>query len=166
EMLPDDVETWVAAGDVAVGLLLRKPRRPDLDCFEGLKTPYVIAGKPGPVRPWQDFGYIVPRFFHRELPESLDGWPEQTFKRRIAAEVELLETAISLAEAGVGAAFVPELAVKERVASGALAVVAEAPCAFFDQLFVVWRKGLRPTPASRQLFEALRGTTRLSTNSC
>jgi DNA-binding transcriptional LysR family regulator len=155
EMLPDDVERWVAAGEIDIGLLLRPPVRTDLAWTEGLASPYVIAGRPQPKGHWQDFGYIVPRFFRRELPESLDGWPEARFPRRIAAEVELLETALHLAEAGLGAAFLPELALRERLERGTLAIVAEAPVAFQDQLFVVWRQGVRPTPATRALLEAL-----------
>lgn len=161
EMLPDDAEKWVAAGDVEIGLLLRPPRREDLDWFEGRRTPYVIAGRPdllgpgGERRHWKDLGYIVPRFFRRDLEESLDGWPEGKFPRRIAAEVELLETALHLAEGGVGAAFVPELAVADRVRRGVLAIVAEAPVEFADQLYVVWRRGMRPTPAARAVLEAI-----------
>jgi DNA-binding transcriptional LysR family regulator len=157
EMIPDDVETWVAGGDVDIGLLLRPPRRTDLDWFAGVASPYVIAGKPGPQRPWQECRYIVPRLFRRELPESLDGWPEGKYKRTIVAEVELLETAIHLVEAGLGEAFLPELAIRDRVRQGSLAVVADAPCTFADQLYVVWRKGLRPSLAMAAVLDRLKG---------
>ncbi len=161
EMLPDDAERWVAAGEMDIGLLLRPPVRPDLQWREGPGTPYVIAGRPdllgakGRKRPWADLAYIVPRFFRRELPESLDGWPEARFPRQIAAEVELLETALHLAEAGVGVAFVPELALRDRLGRRTLAVVADAPFAFEDRLYVVQRRGIRPTPASQAVLAAL-----------
>lgn len=157
EMLPEDAERWVAAGEVDLGLLLRPPRRDDLEWREGLATHYVIVGRPQAKGRWDDFSYVVPRFFQRELAEPLDGWPEHQFKRDIAAEVELLETAIALAEAGVGVAFLPELAVRDRLAAGSLAVLADAPCAFSDHLFVVWRKGVQPTTAASVLLEALEG---------
>lgn len=155
EMLPDDAERWVAEGEVEIGLLLRAPVRPDLDWQAGLATPYVIAGRPGLAGVWSDFGYVVPRFFRREHAASLDGWPEAVHPRRIVAEVELLETAIKLAEAGVGVAFLPELAVRPRIDEGRLAIVAESPVAFQDELYVVRRKGVRPTPAARAILEAL-----------
>lgn len=155
EMLPEDAERWVAEGEVELGLLLRAPSRSDLTFWAGPTSPYVIVGKPGPKRSWQDFAYVVPRFFRRETPDSLDGWPENEFPRRIAAEVELLETAIKLVRAGVGAAFLPELAVRDRLAAGELAIVADAPVAFQDELFVVRRKGVRPTPAARAVLTAL-----------
>lgn len=154
EMLPDDVEYWVAAGEVELGLLLRPPRRDDLHWHAGLASPYVIAGKPQPRAPWQSFGYIVPRFFRKEL-ESLDGWPERQHPRRIVAKVELLETAIHLCEAGLGVAFLPELALRERLARGSLAIVAEAPCQFADQLHVVWRHGVKPSAAARAVLRAV-----------
>lgn len=156
EMLQDDVEQWVAAGKLDVGLLLAAPKRPDFSWAEGLSTPYVIAGRPQEVRPWQELGYIVPRFFRRETETSLDGWQEDTYPRRIVAEVELLETAIHLCEAGMGVAFLPELAIRDRIAQGTLAVVAEAPCSFDDRLFIIWRKGVRPTPPARELLSALK----------
>lgn len=155
EMLPDDVEKWVGAADVEIGLLLRPPRRLDLDWFASLTTAYVIAGPPGPMQPWDDFGYIVPRFFRREMPDSLDGWPEGKCPRRIVAEVELVETALHLCEAGVGVAFLPELAVRDRVARGSMAIRAMAPCEFSDQLFVVWRKGVRPNLAAAEVLAAI-----------
>lgn len=156
EMLQDDAERHVAEGQVDLGLLLRAPSRNDLEWFEGLATPYVIAGRPELAGPWASLGYIVPRFFNRPLETSLDGWPETRYPRRIVAEVELLETAIHLAEAGLGAAFLPALALGDRLERGSLAIVAEAPCAFEDRLFVVWRKGVRPTPAARAVLDALK----------
>ncbi|MNX83565.1 Hydrogen peroxide-inducible protein activator [compost metagenome] len=156
EMLQDDVEHWVAAGKVDVGLLLSPPKRSEFEWAEGLSTPYVIAGKPQEGATWQDLGYIVPRFFRRETTSSLDGWPEETYPRRIVAEVELLETAIHLCEAGVGVAFLPELSIRERIAQGTLAVVAEAPCVFHDHLYIIWRKGIRPTAPARELLSALK----------
>jgi DNA-binding transcriptional LysR family regulator len=155
EMLADDAERWVASGDIDIGLLLRAPRRTDLEWVEGVRTPYVIAGAPQPKKDWSELGYIVPRFFQKEEENSLDGWPETKFKRRIVAEVELLETAIHLCEAGLGAAFLPEMALRDRFERGSLAVVADAPAEFADQLYVVWRKGVRPTPAAREMLKAL-----------
>lgn len=155
-MLPQEVEQWVTAGEVDIGVLLTPPTHPGLEWKEGLHSPYVIAGKPGSEAPWQELGFIVPRFFRRQVPMSMDGWPEQAFPRRIVAEVEMLETAIHLCEAGVGVAFMPELAIRAQLASGTLAVVAEAPSAYADRLFVTWRKGVRLTPAAREMLQAMR----------
>lgn len=155
ELLPPDVERLVAEGKLDLGLLLAAPTRKDLAWREGLTTPYVIAGRPEWVgKAWSDLGYIAPRILGRELG-PLDGWDEARFPRRIVATVEQVEGALALVEAGVGAAFVPELAIARRVQEGRLAVVAKAPLAFEDRLFIVWRQGVPPSPAAQAVLDAL-----------
>lgn len=154
-MLPDDVARWVAAGEVDLGLLLAPPTNAELAWAEGMRTPYVIAGKPQAKGEWNDFEYVVPRFFRREPTVALDGWPEEQFPRRIACEVEMLENAIYLCEAGAGVAFLPELAIRDRLQRGTLAIVADTPVQFADQLFVTWRKAVRLTPAATEVLAAL-----------
>lgn len=98
---------------------------------------------------WRDFGYIVPRAADQR---ALDGW-DPAFERRIVADVDTLESGLACCEAGLGVAFAPDVAIAGRVARGSLAVVAEAPAAFEEQVYAVWRKGLRLRPAVRQLLE-------------
>lgn len=156
EMLQPEIERHVAEGALDLGLLLAAPQRPDLEWREGLATPYVIAGHPARRgAAWEALGYVAPRVFGRAALAPLDGWDEARFPRRIVATVELLETALRLVEADVGVAFVPRLAVEAHLADGRLAIVAEAPLAFEDRLFVVWRRGVTPTPAAAALREAL-----------
>lgn len=155
ELMGPELERRVAEGELDLGLLLAAPTRPDLEWVEGLASPYVIAGRPEEAgRPWQALGYIAPALLGQDLG-PLDGWDATRYPRRVVATVELVETALALVEAGVGVAFVPRLAIEGRVAQGRLAVVAEAPVAFEDRLFVVWRKGVPPTPAARVVLEAL-----------
>ena len=154
-MLPEDVERYVADGELDLGFLPRPPARPDLVAVEALTTPLLIVSAPGPRRRWQDLSWIVPRFFKRETGLSLDNWPDDRFPRHIVAEVEALSTAIQLAEAGVGAGFLPELAIRDRLAAGRLAVVAEPPVPVEEHLWVVWRKRVRPRPAAREVLAAL-----------
>lgn len=149
-----DVERWVASGEVDFGLILAPPAHADLDWREGLRTPYVVVGRPGPVQPWDAFGYIGPRLFRQAIDAPLDGWPAK-FPRRIVAEVELLDTALNLAEAGVGATYVPELAARDRIGQGRLAVVATPPAPFEDVLYVVWRRGVKQGLATRTMIAAL-----------
>lgn len=152
-MLPDDVETWVAAGEVDLGLLLQPPTRPGLEHRAGFRSPYIVVGKPQEKQPWQDFGFIVPGYFRRAVPMA-DGWPVN-LERRVVVEVDLLESALSLAETGVGVAFVPELSARERLKQGRLAEVADPPVEFHDQLYVIWRQGVRHTLAARQMLDAV-----------
>ncbi len=155
DMLPEDVERWVADGELDLGFLPRPPARPDLLALDAMATPNLIVSAPGPKRAWQELGFVVPRFFRRELPLSLDGWPDDRFPRRIVAEVEMLGTAIQFCEAGLGAALLPELAIREQLAAGRLVVVADPPVPIEERLWIVWRKRVRPRPVAREVLAAL-----------
>lgn len=155
DMLPEDVERWTADGELDLGFLPRPPSRPELVAVEALTTPLLIVSAPGPKRPWHELGWIVPRFFKRDLGVSLDNWPDDRYPRQIVAEIEMLSTAIQFAEAGVGAGFLPELAIRGRLAAGTLAVVADPPVEVNEHLWVVWRRRVRPRPAARELLAAL-----------
>ena len=108
----------------------------------------LIVARPQAQGDWQDFTYVVPR-------PAIDGWPEGRYRRKVVAEVNLLEAAIHLCEAGVGAAFVPELAVRERIRLGSLAIVAEPPVAVANPFYVVRRAGVRPGAAAEVVFDLL-----------
>lgn len=156
-MLQDEAEDAVARGNVDIGLLVEPPRRKDLEWEAGVSTPYVIAGRPQAKAPWQELGFIVPRLYGPTPPERMDGWPVGESPRRIVAEVERLEVAIRLCEAGVGVSFVPRLVIEDELHRGTLAEVAESPVEVWNRLHIVWRKGVHPTPAMRVILDALRG---------
>ncbi len=142
-----EIERWVDAGEIDLGVLLAPPTRGGLAFEEFGQTRYVIVGRPAEPRAWHAWSYVVPRPFMPHPEESLDGWPVDRFPRRVAAEADNLEVALKLCEAGVGVAFVPDRAVAERLATGALAVVAEAPFEYGERLYTVWRRDARLTPA-------------------
>lgn len=154
-MLQDEAEDAVARGHVDIGLLVQPPHRKDLEWVAGVSTPYVIAGRPQPKANWQDLSFIVPRLFGPTPPERHDNWPVGTHPRRVVAEVERLEVAIRLCEAGIGVSFVPRLVIEDQLHRGTLAEVADSPVEAWNQLHVVWRKGVHPTPAMRVIMEAL-----------
>lgn len=147
----DQVEEQVAAGEVDLGVLFAPPRRPELTWEGGLVNPSVIVARPQAPGAWDELVYVVPR----AAKAALDGWPEGRFRRKVGAEVNLLEAAIHLCEAGVGAAFVPELAVRERLRQGTLAIVAEPPIPVANAFYVVRRSGIQPSPAAAVVLERL-----------
>lgn len=149
-----EIERWIGAGELDIGLLTTPPERPELDWAASLHCRSVIVGKPQPPRPWDELAYVVPRRFEGGGP-SVDGWPDARYPRRVAAEVDQLEAALGLCEAGLGAAFVPDLAVAGRIARGALAVVADPPIEFTERFYVAWRRGVRLTPAVQETLRAL-----------
>jgi DNA-binding transcriptional LysR family regulator len=145
-LAPADVMAAVAAGTVELGLLLDPPDLPGFAHRVGLETPYVIAGCPQPERAWDAWGYVVPRRSHGAPPR--DGWPVTGHPRRVVMEVDMLETAVSMCEAGIGVAFLPALAIRRQLAEGRLAVVAVPPVAHVDTLHLIWREGRRLSSAA------------------
>gem|GEM_PF-1618008 len=141
-----EAERAVAMGEIDIAILTSPPTRSGLRWHEGPRNPYLIVGRPGPERPWDELGYIVPVFHEAERDvsscaseQALDG-PWGGFKRRVVARIDLLETSLSLCEAGIGAAFLPECAVRQRLDKGTLAVVARAPVEYSEELFIAWRE--------------------------
>lgn len=166
-----EVEQWVAEGKLDVGVLTRPPTRTDLDVMVGLESPYLIVATPQPKRAWHELGYIAARQFSPE-PSPVEGcaseqhlggpWPEGNFVRRIVAETDYLETALSLCLAGVGAAFLPEIGVRRYLEAGQLAVVADAPAEYHERIYVVWRKGVRLFPELRETLSVLEASASIA----
>lgn len=164
-MRPSEAERWVASGEVDIGIIERPTRLAELASESIATSHYLIVGKPQPPRPWHELGYIVPRAFMAnaadgigcQAAQELEGkWPEQTHQRRIVAEVQQLDTAINLCASGLGVAFLPDVTVRDRLARGELAVVAEPPRPYVETYTAIWRRSVRPTPALRACLAALR----------
>jgi DNA-binding transcriptional LysR family regulator len=161
-----EVEGLVLAGHLDIGLVVSEVQQPELSAVEAFRTSYVIAGAPQPKVPWSELRYVAPKPFiagrqpelelavHQHLESK---WPSERYPRQIVAYVEHLETALNLCEAGIGASYLPEIAVRERIRQGRLAIVADPPCSYAEPVYVVWRKGVRPTPAVREVIQALKG---------
>lgn len=149
-------ERWVAAGEVDLGLIAAEPTRSDLAWASVRLCRYVIVAQPGQTDTWDHLDYIVPRRFDGTGGREMDGWPDFEFPRRVVAEVDHLEAALHLVEAGLGAAFVPDIAVASRLELGVLGVAAEAPFEYSERIHVVWRDGARLSPAVRETLALLR----------
>lgn len=162
-MRPSEAERWVASGEVDIGIIERPTRLAELASEPIATSPYLIVGKPQPPMPWHELGYIVPRAFMAadgigcQAAQELEGkWPEQTHPRRVVAEVQQLDTAINLCASGLGVAFLPDVTVRDRLARGELAVVAEPPRPYVETYTAIWRRSVRPTPALSACLAALR----------
>jgi len=162
----DAVERLVATGAADVGVVFGKPAREDLACVPGPETDSIIvaaaeANSAGSnpagsgMAGWEKFGYIVPRSRRDGETRTLDGWPDRRFPRRVVAEVDQLEVAVRLCEAGLGAAFLPEMAVRDRLAAGSLLRVADPPVHVRSRLNAIRRDEVRPTPAVTAVIQAI-----------
>ena len=68
----------------------------------------------------------------------------------------MTETAIRMCLAGADVAFLLELVAMHPLLPGNLAVVAESPVPFVDQLHVAWRRSVQPSPAMQVILDRLR----------
>ena len=165
-MRSSDIEVRVASGDIDFGLFLRPAKHPGVESLEVLRSPFLVIGKPQPMRPWHEHGYVVPRHFPEDRltnpnPCASDHgleerWQHEGHGRRITVESDQFETTIALCEAGAGVAFLPEIVARRFIQLGTLAVVAEAPYFYDEPITAVWRKGARLPAAGAKVLEALR----------
>lgn len=145
--------TAVGEVDLCVGII--RPDHDDVAWAEGQMVRTIIVGRPQATGSWDSFGYVVPRAAGIDKRRALDTWPSGRFRRRIVVEVDGLEAAIAMCEAGVGVAFVPETVVHESLASGRLAILASPPVEVSNRLFVSWRATTRLSAAATIVRDAL-----------
>lgn len=159
----DEAERELLEGGLDLAILTAPPGRPGLASKQGPAFPYLIVGPPGPVQPWHELGWVVPRRLGATpggtgcaSERALEGpWPETAHPRRVVAEAEALEVALAMAAAGLGAVYTPEAAVRARLKRGELAVRGEAPEPFTEQLHLAWRRGQKPEAAVLEAIAAL-----------
>lgn len=139
-MINEDIEKNILSGKLSIGLSSNKSEHNDINSLKVYETNYVIVGNNESKQHWRDLSYIVPRLFNRKNYQSLDGWDENKYPRKIVAEIEILESAINMSSKGLGAAFVPEISVKERIKKGELKIISKPPFNFTESLFILSKK--------------------------
>ncbi|MBO9542529.1 LysR family transcriptional regulator [bacterium] len=159
-MVPAEQERWLAAGELDLIVLPYQPSRETFAARLLSRVPYVIVGRPQEPVPWHALEYVMPGHFwpkdggcasERHMG---DHWPADC-PRNVVAEADQLESAIALVEAGVGAVFVPEPAVRAHVREGRLAVVADPPQPYFEEYYLAWQPNAARSAALRATIEVL-----------
>ncbi len=154
-MLPQDrLEQALLQGTADLGLMISAPREPKLACLKGPNMPYLVVGHPALAPDWQELGFIVPGWLHG-TSLGLDYWKDDLFPRRVVAEVDSLYTALALAEQGLGALFLPEIVVSDRIRRGSLSVLDQAPFELQHSLYLAWRQNKLLPPAARGFYQHL-----------
>lgn len=148
-MLPQDrLEQALLQGTVDLGLMISAPRESRLDSLQGPSMPYIVVGHPELPHDWRELGFLVPGWLHG-TSLGLDYWKDDLFPRRIAGEVDSLYTALALAEQGLGALFLPEVVVRDRIRRGTLSLLDQAPFELRHSLYLAWRRNKLLPPAAR-----------------
>lgn len=147
-MMPQErLEQALLQGNADLGLLISSPRDARLESFQGPSMPYIVTGRPDLPRNWRELGFLVPGYLHGTSLGS-DYWKDDLFARRIVGEVDSLYTALAMAEQGMGALFLPEVVVRDRLLRGSLAQLDLPPFELSHSLYLAWRRHLLP-PAAR-----------------
>lgn len=157
-MISDVAEKNVLEGKVDLGIITREPMYDSLEYIELLDIPHVIVGKPQEKRNWDEFCYIIPRFFGIKYEVFVDGWNDKVYKRKSLIEVEGLETTIKFCESSTGVAFLPKPCVEEQLKNGSLAVVSDPPFTYSDKLFLFWSKNTIKTKAFFKVLEEIQNS--------
>jgi DNA-binding transcriptional LysR family regulator len=135
ELLPGEVEKYVAQGDLDIGITYMPVPDPQLDFLKITSIEmgvFVRTGAfKGVVQP--ELPFVVPVMPMTGTPtrmRGLDGWPEDAFERKVLHKVTLMESALELVRQGRVAGFFP------------LFVVNEHNCRVSDNYKLERRKGL------------------------
>ncbi|MFN8672324.1 MAG: LysR family transcriptional regulator [Candidatus Sericytochromatia bacterium] len=83
--------------------------------------------------------FIIPKLFNKNI-NTLDGWDNNNYPRKIKIEVDLLEGAINMTLAGLGVSFVPEIAVKDRIKKGDLIIIENDFYKEKEAVFIISKK--------------------------
>jgi DNA-binding transcriptional LysR family regulator len=156
------VFTPLLAGKVDLALSYTDfPMLPEFNFLKGVKFPYVIVGKEPQFREWHEHSYIT--FIHFAGLKDIT-WPEEKFKRKIIMEVDSISSALDMCELGIGAAYVPEIIVKDKIKKGILHIVAIPPFERYSVLYLIWLKSRRPSPVFSAVLEILSEEILMKTN--
>lgn len=119
ELLPGEVERYVASGDLDIGITYMPIPDPQLDFLKVTSIEmgvYIRKGAfKGIVQP--DLPFVVPVMPLTGTPtrvRGLDGWPEDAFERKVLHRVTLMESALELVRQGRVAGFFPMFVAHEH----------------------------------------------------
>jgi DNA-binding transcriptional LysR family regulator len=152
EMKQAQLEKLILYGFIDIGILYNKPESGLLSFIEGKKVPYIIAGKPQPLKKWHELKYINPPKSETGVFFRHEGQiPEKVF------ETDGILSTIEFCEAGLAATFILESQVKENLEKGTIAEIAEPPEQVLFTPYLVFNNPATLTPAVNELVEAING---------
>ncbi len=167
ELLPGEVEKFVASGDIDIGITYMPVPDAQLDFLKVTSIEMGVFIRKGSfknvVQP--DLPFVVPVHPLTGTPtrmRGLDGWPEDAFERKVLHRVTLLESALELVRQGRVAGFFPlfvahehNLRVAEEFKLERRRGLANCRVRHAD-VYIVKRKSYEETEAIKQLAKALR----------
>lgn len=167
EVLPGELEKYVAQGDVDYGITYMPIPHPDLDFLKVTTIEMGVFTRKGSFAnvAQQELPFVVPITPLQGAPtriRGLDGWPDDAYRRKVRHQVTLMESALELCRQGRAAGYFPVFIVDEhnqRVREKFQLERRRSPypgrtCR--ADVFLVKRKSDDETEVAKQLAKALR----------
>lgn len=119
EVLPGELEKFVAGGDVDYGITYMPIPHPDLDFLKVTSIEMGVFTRKAAFQgvAQQDLPFVVPITPLQGVPtrvRGLDGWPEDAYRRKVHHQVTLMESALELCRQGRVAGYFPAFIVDEH----------------------------------------------------
>jgi DNA-binding transcriptional LysR family regulator len=167
EMLPGEVERYVSAGEVDIGITYLPIPDPNLDFLKVTSIEMGVFTRRGAFKgvAQKDLPYVVPIMPLHGVPtrvRGLDGWPEDAYQRKVLHRVTLLASALELCRQGRVAGYFPKFIVDEhnlRVKPDLQLERRKSPYSgrvCRNDVFIVKRKASEETDVIKQLAKAIR----------
>jgi DNA-binding transcriptional LysR family regulator len=175
ELLPGEVENYIARGDVDIGITYMPVPHPDLDFLKVASIEMGVFTRKGAFQgvAQPELPFVVPIMPLQGVPtrvRGLDGWPDDAYNRKVLHQVTLMESALSLCRQGRVAGFFPLFIVKEHNKHVIEQYQLERRSSPYNgrvcsaDVFIVKRKSYEETAIIKQLAKALRTIAKCNDN--
>jgi DNA-binding transcriptional LysR family regulator len=171
EVLPGELERYVAQGEVDYGITYMPMAHAELDFLKVTAIEMGVFTKHGAFEgvEQQDLPFVVPVNPINSAPtriRGLDGWPDDAYTRKVRHQVTLMESALELCRQGRAAGYFPAFIVDEHNRRVRDEFKLERRRCFAPQcklrladVFLVKRKSDEESQIAKQLAKALRTLT-------
>lgn len=169
EMIPQQMEDLLQQGRIDVGFTIGGGGVRGLEYHRlGVSKGVLVCGKQHPLyrggrisaAQLEEHPFVIPEFFGMEHLPVLDQFPDDRYRRKVGATIELLQMAVQLVVVGRHLGYFPEVSVRAHLESGRLkALRGLRHQARFDLRAITRKEGSRKQ-AVTLLIERLRRAVR------
>ena len=167
ELLPGQVEMYLAQGDIDIGITYMPVPDPQLDFMKVLSIEMGVYTKKDAFKgvPQPDLPFVVPVMPLQGSPtriRGLDGWPEDAYERKVLHKVTMMESALELCRQGRVAGYFPVFIANEHNKRVSESLVLERRKSPYPgrvckaDVFIVKRKSFEGTDIIKQIAKGLR----------
>lgn len=167
ELLPGEVEKFCVRGDIDLGITYMPVPTPELDFLKITSIEMGVFTRRGAFQglPQPELPFVIPVMPLQGIPtkvRGLDGWPEDSYQRKVKHKVTLLESALELCRQGRVAGYFPVFIAEEHNKRVEEKFRLERRASPYGErkcradVYIVKRKSSEETVVTKQLAKALR----------